>query len=102
METMDMSQVTPAMVAMAIIAIGLEWLPGVAAWWLELAAARKARIVALLVLLVSVGNVMGNCYLWGGSCPANWWSTLGELGLAFLLAGVTSQGVYGLARRENW
>ncbi len=98
----DWSAVTPAMVAMAIIAVALEWSPRLATWWEELASAKKARITAGLIALVSAAAILGKCYLWGNVCPENAWSTFGALAVTFLLSGAVSQGVYGLAKRENF
>lgn len=98
----DWSAVTPAMVAMAIIAFALEWSPKLATWWEELASAKKARIIAGLIALISAAAILGNCYLWGDVCPANPWSTFGALVVTFLLSGAVSQGVHSLAKRENF
>lgn len=102
MENFDWSTVNPALIAAALIAFALEWFPGLAGKWEALEPAKKARIVAALVLLVSAASVLGKCYLWGSTCPENAWSTFGALVVTFLLSGTVSQGVYGLTRRENF
>lgn len=102
MENFDWSTITPAMIAMAGIAFSLEWLPGLAGKWETLEAAKKARIVAALVLVISAASVLGKCYLWGDVCPANGWETFGSLVLTFLLSGTVSQGMYGMIKRENF
>lgn len=100
MESFDWSTVSPAVVAMSLVSLALEWFPGLAAKWEAVESAKKARIIALLVLLVSAGSVLGKCYLWGDVCPENAWETFGALVMTFLISGTVSQGVYSLARRE--
>jgi hypothetical protein len=101
-ENFDWTTVTPAAIAVGLLAFGLEWFPKLESWWGALNSAKKARIMAGLILLISAASVLGKCYLWGDVCPANWWATFGALGVTFLLAGAVSQGVYGLSRRENF
>ncbi len=101
-ESFDWSAVTPAMIAMALVAFALEWSPGLAARWEALESAKKARIMAGLIALVSAGAILGRCYLWGDVCPANPWDTFGALVVTFLVSGAVSQGVYGLVKRENF
>lgn len=97
---MDWSTITPAVIAAAILAFGLEWFPWIAERWEPLEPAKKARIVAALVAVISAAAVLGQCYAWGDVCPENPWETFGGILLTFLLSGATSQGVHQLSRRE--
>lgn len=100
MNEFDWSVVTPAVLAAAILSIVLEWFPGVAAWFADLSSAKKTTINALLVAVISIGTVVGRCYLWGSTCPENMWSVIGEVLALFLLAAAGNQAVYAMTRRE--
>jgi len=67
---MTSETLTPAVIAAALLSIVLEWFPGVAGWFAGLTPARRAGINALLVALISIVAVLGNCYWWGDVCPA--------------------------------
>ena len=43
---------TPALVASALLSLVLEWFPGVSSWWARQSSARKTSINALLVALI--------------------------------------------------
>lgn len=97
---MSIETVTPAVIGAAILSIVLEWLPGVAGWFEALSSAKKTTINAALVALISGGLVLGNCYLWGNTCPANPWGTLGEILVVLLLASAGNQAVHSMTRRD--
>lgn len=91
---------TPAVIAAAILSIVLEWFPAVSGWWHGLTAAQRAGLNALLVALISVISVVGGCYWWGDSCPADAWATIGNILLVALLAAAGNQAVHGMTKRE--
>jgi len=97
---MEFETITPAVIAAAILSIVLEWFPGVAAWFEALTSAKKATINALLIAAISAGAVLGQCYLWGDTCPENAWSVAGEILIVLLLASAGNQAVYAMTRRE--
>lgn len=97
---MDWSTITPAVIAAAILSILLEWFPGIAAWFAELSSAKKTTINALLVAVISIGTVVGNCYVWGSTCPESIWGVVGEVLVLFLLAAAGNQAIYSMTRRE--
>ena len=98
---MTSESLTPAVIAAALLSIVLEWFPGVASWFAGLTPARRAGINALLVALISVVAVLGNCYWWGDVCPEKWTATLMEIFIAFLVAAGVQQGVHRLAKKPD-
>lgn len=97
---MTNESLTPAVITAALLSIVLEWFPGIAGWWAGLTPARRAGINALLVALISVVAVLGNCYWWGDVCPANVWNIVGDILLVALLAAAGNQAVHRMTRRE--
>lgn len=97
---MSIETVTPAVIGAAILSVALEWFPGVAGWFSSLSSAKKTTINALLVAVISAGAALGECYLWGDTCPANSWSTFGGILLLLLLAAAGNQTTYAMTRRE--
>jgi hypothetical protein len=97
---MNVSTLTPALLASALLSLVLEWFPGVAGWWSGLTPARRAGINALLVALISVVSVLGNCYWWGSTCPADLWAAIAEVLLTALLAAAGNQAVHAMTKRE--
>lgn len=97
---MSIETVTPAVIGAAILSVVLEWFPGVAGWFAALSSAKKTTINAALVALISGGMVLGNCYLWGDTCPENSWNTFGSILLLLLLAAAGNQTTYAMTRRE--
>ena len=97
---MTNESLTPAVIAAALLSIVLEWVPGVAGWFAGLTPARRAGINALLVALISVVAVLGNCYWWGDVCPASVWGAVGDILIVALLAAAGNQAVHAMTRRE--
>jgi hypothetical protein len=97
---MNVSTLTPAVIASALLAIILEWFPGVASKWHALTPARRAAINALLVALVSVVSVVGNCKWWGSTCPADMWAAIADILLTAILAAAGNQAVHAMTKRE--
>jgi hypothetical protein len=97
---MNVSTLTPAVLAAALLSIVLEWLPGVASWWHALTPAKRAAINALLVALISIISVYGNCKVWGSTCPADLWAAIAEVLLTALLAAAGNQAVHAMTKRE--
>ena len=97
---MTNESLTPAVIAAALLSIVLEWFPGVASWFAGLTPARRAGINALLVALISVVAVLGNCYWWGDVCPADVWDAVGDILIVALLAAAGNQAVHAMTRLE--
>ena len=66
---------TPALIASALLSLVLEWFPGVSSWWQKQSSARKTTINALLVALISIISVLGGCWrgevFWLAGCSSN-------------------------------
>lgn len=90
-----------AAIVATIVSLALEWFPGLRVWWDGFTEAQKRGIMAGAVALVSVVTVVGNCYVWGGTCPANWGAWLTEVLLTFLAAAAVNQGVHRLTKRPE-
>ena len=88
-----------AAIVATLIALLLEWFPGLAGWWNGFSEAQKRGIMAATVALVSIVTVAGNCYVWGEVCPADWMDFLYQTLLAFLAAAAVNQGVHLLTKR---
>jgi len=88
-----------AAIVATIVSLLLEWFPGLKAWWEKYTGAQKQGLMALIVAIVSVVTVLGNCYWWGEICPENWAVFLKEILLAFLAAAAVNQGVHLLSKR---
>lgn len=97
---MNIETVTPAVIGAAILSVVLEWFPGVAGWFEGLSSAKKTTINALLVAVISAGAALGECYLWGDTCPENSWNTFGGILLLLLLAAAGNQTTHAMTRRE--
>ena len=93
--------VTIAAIVATIVSLMLEWFPGLKTWWEQYTGPQKQGLMALIVALVSVVTVVGNCYWWGEVCPANWAIFLREVLLAFLAAAAVNQGVHMLSKRPS-
>lgn len=88
-----------AAVVAVFVSLLLEWFPGLKGWWEKFTGGQKQGIMALLVAVVSVGVVLGNCYWWGEVCPANWVVFLRDTFLTFLAAATVNQGIHQLSKR---
>ena len=97
---MNPEQLTPALLASALLSILLEWIPPFRAWFEALTSARKAGIVGTFVFLLSLLSVYGACNWWGTVCPENWWATLGELVSVWVISLAGGQGVHLLTKRQ--
>lgn len=97
---MNAGSITPAVIVAALLSILLEWSPVLSTWWQSLTAARRAMINALLVAVVSILSVLGNCYWWGTTCPADIWQAILQILLTALLAGGGNQFVHAFSKRE--
>lgn len=97
---MNSGSITPAVIVAALLSILLEWFPKLSEWWHGLTPARRAMINALLVAVASVIAVLGNCYWWGSTCPADIWQAILEILLTALLAGGGNQFVHAWSKRE--
>lgn len=95
-----MEQVTPAVIAAALLSLILEWFPGLGDKWEELPAAKKTAINAALVALISIASVLGRCYWWGDVCPDSFWKAISGVLVTFLLAAAANQATYQATRRE--
>lgn len=90
---------TVAAFVAVVVALLMDWFPGLRAWWDRFAEGQKRGIMAAIVALISVVVVIGNCYWWGDTCPADWWAAVWEIVLVFLAAATANQGVHRLLKR---
>jgi hypothetical protein len=96
----NLPTITPALIFGALLAWGLEWLPGLRTWFDQLSPSRKAMVNGLGVAVTSVLAMLGNCYWWGSTCPASIPAAIGEYLLVALLSLGVNQGAYRAARKE--
>jgi len=83
-----------SVVLAVLLSIVAEWFPGFSGWWEALSSGKKAQLMALGVLLITVGLSAARCYLYDGVCPANWAQyVMDTLAVAFLSLG-GNQGAY--------
>ena len=54
--------VTIAAIVATVVSLLLEWFPGLKTWWEKFTPVQKQRLMALIVAIVSVVIVLGNCY----------------------------------------
>ena len=92
---------TPALVFAALLALLLEWFPGVAAWWQGLTPARRTTLNAFGVAVISVAAMLVGCWR-GQACPADVWGAAGEFLLTALLALAANQATYQAVKRQNF
>ena len=96
-----MSGITPAVVFASLLALALEWFPGLAGWWQTLTPARRATLNAFGVAIISIVAMLIGCRR-GTDCPADVWGAIGSFLLTALLALGANQGVYRTVRRQNF
>ena len=92
---------TPVLVFAALLALLLEWFPGIAAWWQSLTPARKTTLNAFGVALISILAMLIGCQR-GGACPADPWGAVGEFLLVALLSLGVNQAAYQVVKRQNF
>ncbi len=92
---------TPALVFAALLALLLEWSPGVAGWWQGLTPARRTTLNAFGVALISIVSMVIGCQR-GQTCPADVWGAIGDFLLTALLALGVNQAAYQAVKRQNF
>ena len=92
---------TPALVFAALLALLLEWSPGVSAWWQSLTPARRTTLNAFGVALISIVAMLLGCWR-GTACPADVWGAVGEFLLIALLSLGVNQAAYQVVKRQNF
>ena len=97
---MNLETVTPAVIVSALLSVVLEWFPVLRAWFESLTSLQKASLNGLLIVIVSVFSVLGNCYWWGSTCPANWWEVIGGFLITALLSVAGNQSIHKMTKRE--
>jgi hypothetical protein len=99
---MNVSTLSPAVIFSSLMAILLEWIPGLAEKWAGLTPGKRAMLNALGVALISIISVVGGCYWWGETCPEGGvWPLIANILLTFLVSFGGNQLVYArLAKRE--
>jgi predicted membrane channel-forming protein YqfA (hemolysin III family) len=98
---MELVNVANAVTVGTIIALFLEWFPGVKDKWKAVTPGRKQIYVALGVLVLNtLATVMACTGLWAvGECAAGDWEVqLVSVFVNGVIAIVTSQGVYMAAK----
>lgn len=96
-----MSGITPAVVFASLLALALEWFPGLAGRWQLLTPARRTTINAFSVAIISIVAMLIGCRR-GTACPADVWGAIGGFLLTALLALGANQATYLAARRQNF
>ena len=92
---------TPALVFAALLALLLEWAPGISAWWQALTPAKRTALNAFGVALIAIASMWIGCAR-GTSCPADPWDAAFEFLLVALLSLAANQGTYMAAKRQNF
>lgn len=92
------AEYSPALIFAALLALLLEWLPGVSAWWQGLTPARRTTLNAFGVALISIVVMLLSCYR-GNECPADVWGAVGDFLLVALLSLGVNQGVHLATKR---
>lgn len=92
---------SPALIFSALLALVLEWFPGVAGWWAGLSPARRTTLNAFGVAIISITAMLLSCYR-GGECPADVWAAVGDFLLTALLSLGVNQATHLATRRENF
>ncbi len=90
-----------ATIIAVVISMLLEWFPALKVRWDKLSEGQKRGIMGVMVAVVTVVVVLGNCYWWGEVCPEKWTATLLEIFIAFLVAAGVQQGVHRLAKKPD-
>ncbi len=96
-----MTEYSPALIFSALLALILEWFPGVSAWWEVLTPARRTTLNAFGVALISIAVMLLSCYR-GNQCPADVWAAVGDFLLVALLSLGVNQGVHLATKRGNF
>ena len=92
---------TPVFVFAALMALILEWSPGVSGWWQALTPARRTTLNAFGVALISIFSMLFGCWR-GTTCPADVWGAVGEFLLVALLSLGVNQATYQVVKRQNF
>lgn len=92
---------TPALVFSALLALGLEWFPGLSGWWEKLTPARKTTINAFGVALIAIASMLISCQR-GNECPADVWGAVSGFLLTALLSLGVNQATYQAVKRQNF
>lgn len=95
---MTLASVTPVIIVGALLSIAFEWIPGLHVRWDTLSPMKKQGVMALLLLVVSLGLLAYQCRF-NAVCPeAGWQATVEGLVLTFFLAAAANQTTYQLTR----
>lgn len=97
---MENAIVTAATIG-TLVALILEWFPGLAPKWAALTETKKRIYVGLIVLAVNTLAILGTCagYLSVSECPAGGWQVVVNWFISGVFALVTSQGVHQATKR---
>lgn len=87
-----------AMVA-TLVALMLEWFPGLATWWEgTFSPAQKRGIMSAIVAIICIAVVGINCSR-GQTCPTDWLGFVFQVFVVIILGGGAQQGIFRLIKR---
>lgn len=97
---MENAIVTAATIG-TLVALALEWFPGLSPKWAAISEGRKRIYVGLIVLVLNSLAIAGTCagVLAVAECPAGGWQQIVNWFVSGVLALVTSQGVHQATKR---
>ena len=85
-----------SLIASGLLAFGLELIPPIKRHWDKLNPVQKQGIIALIVVLVSLGAMWYECR-YNASCPADAERAIVDVALTVLAGIIGSQGAYGIS-----
>ena len=81
----------------ALLAILLDWLPGLRAWWHPLAENQKKVYMSVFLFLSLIGLAFTECYF-NNVCPEVWTSYILELAGVYLAGLAVNQGAHAVTK----
>jgi len=81
----------------ALLAILLDWLPGLRTWWHPLEENQKKVYMSVLLFLSLIGLAFSECYL-NGVCPEVWTDYILELAGVYLAGLAVNQGAHAVTK----
>lgn len=97
---MTLADLTPLVLVSALLSIIFEWAPGLSDWYEMLSTKRKQFIMAVLILVVSLGMMWYQCQ-YNAVCPENGWqATIESLVITALISAAANQSTWLLTKRS--
>ena len=85
-----------SLIASGLVAFALELIPFLKRPWDKLNGVQKQAIIAVIVILVSLGAIWYECR-YNASCPADTERAIVDIVLTILAGIIGSQGAYGIS-----